>query len=132
MINEIITNQYLYYIAIIIIGIYMTVDIPSNIKELYKNKLFKISILSIILTKLTSNLLHIVLISSAVIFGVELVLNKRFAKLFSKERFQLDVTDGGFKLSGVRQHSKTGESKILRITQSSSDQLPSVSSSESL
>lgn len=126
MFNEIITNQYLYYSAIMVLGIYMNGDLqlasttlseklPQNIKELYKNNLFKIIILSIVLVKTTNNLLSAILLSSVAIFGADFLLNL-------KEKFQIETTDGGFKLSGVRQTSKTGQSKILTISQPSSDQ----------
>lgn len=126
MFNEIVTNQYLYYSAIMVLGIYMNGDLqlasttlseklPQNIKELYKNNLFKIIILSIVLVKTTNNLLSAILLSSVAIFGAEFLLNL-------KEKFKIDMTEGGFKLSGVRQTSKTGQSKILTISQPSSDQ----------
>ena len=126
MFNEIITNQYLYYSAIMVLGIYMNGDLqlasttlseklPQNIKELYKNNLFKIIILSIVLVKTTNNLLSAILLSSVAIFGADFLLNL-------KEKFKIDMTEGGFKLSGVRQTSKTGQSKILTISQPSSDQ----------
>jgi hypothetical protein len=127
MFTKIVTNQYLYYSAIMVLAIYMSVDLhvastslseklPQNIKELYKNNLFKIIILSIVLMKSTNNLLNAVCLSVAFIFGAECILN-------SKEKFQIDTTDGGFKLSGVRQTSKTGQSKILTISQSSDNSL---------
>jgi hypothetical protein len=124
MLKDLITSQYTYYSAIIIIGIYMTVDLPSSIKELYKNNLFKIIILSIVLIKSTNNIANSVLQSCIIIF---ITMN-----IFNKERFQIDTTSGGFKLSGVRQHSTSGQSKVLRISQlSSSDQSLSVSDSSS-
>jgi len=130
MFNEIVTNQYLYYSAIMVLGIYMSVDLPQNIKELYKNNLFKIIILSIVLAQTTNNLLTAICLSCAAIFGAEFILNFKCKNIFSKEKFQIDTTDGGFKLSGVRQQSKTGQSKVLTISQSS-DQSLLVSSSES-
>lgn len=125
MLTELITSQYTYYSAIIIIGIYMTVDLPPAIRELYKNNLFKILILSIVLIKSTNNIEFSFILSSMIIF---ITMN-----IFSKEKFQLVTTDGGFKLSGVRQHSTSGQSKVLTISQSSSssDQSLSVSDSSS-
>jgi hypothetical protein len=131
MLNEIITNQYLYYGAILVLGIYMTVDLPPGLIGLYKNNLFKIIILSIVLTKATNNMISGICLSSAAIFGAEIILSLGFAKIFNKERFQIDTTNGGFKLSGVRQHSTAGQSKVLTISQSSSDQSLSVSESSS-
>jgi hypothetical protein len=130
MFNEMVTNQYLYYSAIMVLGIYMSVDLPQNIKELYKNNLFKIIILSIVLAKTTNNLITAICLSCTAIFGAEFILNFSCNNIFSKERFQIDTTEGGFKLSGVRQKSKAGQSKVLTI-QSSSDQSLSVLSSES-
>jgi hypothetical protein len=101
----------------------MTVDLPSSLRELYKNNLFKIIILSIVLVKSSNNIANSVLQSSIIIF---ITMN-----IFSKERFKIDTTGGGFKLSGVRQNSTSGQSKILTISQSSSDQSLSVSDSSS-
>ena len=126
-----VTNQYLYYSAIMVLGIYMSVDLPQNIKELYKNNLFKIIILTIVLAQTNNNLITAICLSCAAIFGAEFILNFSCNNIFSKERFQIETTDGGFKLSGVRQKSKAGQSNILTISQSSSDQSLSVLSSES-
>jgi hypothetical protein len=123
MLTELITSQYTYYSAIIIIGIYMTVDLPSSLRELYKNNLFKIIILSIVLVKSSNNIINSVFLSSMIIF---ITMN-----IFSKEKFQINTTGGVFKLSGVRQHSTSGQSKVLTISQSSSDQSLSVSDSSS-
>jgi hypothetical protein len=123
MLTELITSQYTYYSAIIIIGIYMTVDLPSSLRELYKNNLFKIIILSIVLVKSSNNIINSVFLSSMIIF---ITMN-----IFSKEKFQIDTTGGVFKLSGVRQNSTSGQSKVLTISQSSSDQSLSVSDSSS-
>jgi hypothetical protein len=115
MLNELINNQYLYYIAIMVLGIYMTMNVPSNLKELYKNNIFKIIVLTIVLSRNNNNMTYNVILSGVAIFISEYVVKN----VFNKETFKLDVSEGGFKLSGVKQSSRSGESNVINITQSS-------------
>lgn len=117
MLNELINNQYLYYVAIMVLGIYMTMDVPQKLIELYRNNIFKIIILTIVLSRNNSNMTFNIILSGIAIFSGEYIIKN----LFNKEKFKIDVSDGGFKLSGVRQTSRSGESNVINITQSSSE-----------
>ena len=117
MLNDLLNSIYVYYAAIVVIGIYMSNKIPSNLKTLYENNIFKIIILVIILSKNNNNLMNSVILAGAGVYGAQYIVNN----IVNKEKFKIDVTDGGFKLSGVRQTSKSGESNVINITQSSSE-----------
>lgn len=110
MINSfVIKEDYVYYIAILFIGVIFSNQSSEQSSKILKNNILKIIVLAIVLFQNNKNITESLVISGLAVFGGEYFSN------YFKEHFQIDTTDGGFKLTGVRQISGPGQSKRLTI-----------------